>query len=74
MDRYDPKKTWDCELCNQHVEIPGPWCVLYVEGRFCEPVSTYRKWIRTADSEGDGALVNALCYVLSMNTTDNFVP
>lgn len=65
---------WDCETCHQHVDGPGPWCVLYTEDAWCEPVRSMRQWIRDADSVGDGPLVNALCRELRQRTNDNFVP
>jgi len=63
-----------CDICMQHVEDPGPWCVLYVDRMYCKKVIEYRRAIRAADSKGDGALVNGLCHVLRTMTNDNFVP
>lgn len=65
---------WDCDTCRQHVDGPGPWCILYTEDHWCEPVRSMRQWIRDADSKGDGPLVNALCAELRKRTSDNFVP
>jgi hypothetical protein len=52
---------WDCDVCLSVVEAWGPWCELYSKERnvLCRPLC--KKWLREADSSGDGPLVNALC-------------
>lgn len=52
---------WNCEMCLQRVEGPGPWCQLYMpeHQRECRPHAKMR--LRQADAEGDGPLVDALC-------------
>lgn len=52
---------WHCEVCDATVQTVGPWCELYRRERqvLCRPLT--KKWLREADSSGDGPMVNALC-------------
>jgi hypothetical protein len=53
-------KRWDCEVCNQTVDQAGPWCAIYRKDvGLCRPYA--KVMLRTADAQGDGSLVNALC-------------
>lgn len=63
-----------CTVCDQVVADIGPWCRLYISGRYCAPLMALRRKIYDADSIGDGPMVNALCWWIRKNCGDNYVP
>jgi len=56
------KDDWECQVCRQVTKRPGPWCRLYCgdDGVDCPP--RIAEQINIADAQGDGSLVNGLCY------------
>lgn len=51
----------DCEVCDQRVTGPGPWCTLYCAERNALCSSKTHELLSDADAHGDGPMVNALC-------------